>query len=246
MRKNYNILLLLGIFAIFIIWFISSLIINNSLVLPSIKDVLLSLKDILLSCTTYLILLKTFLKLILVMVASLLIALTLALLSSKTKGFESFIKPIMVLFKTIPVIAIIIFLLISFGRDLSPYIMTSLVVIPLMYEGLLTSIKSINKELLDDLKTLSNTNWLVIKNFYIPLIMNFVLMTITQSFGMGLKVMIMGEFIAQPNGTIGYILQLERSDLNSAAILSWSILLIIIVLIVEIIVSKISKYNKVS
>ena len=71
MRKNYNILLLLGIFAIFIIWFISSLIINNSLVLPSIKDVLLSLKDILLSCTTYLILLKTFLKLILVMVASL-------------------------------------------------------------------------------------------------------------------------------------------------------------------------------
>lgn len=246
MRKNYNILLLLGIFAIFIIWFISSLIINNSLVLPSIKDVLLSLKDILLSCTTYLILLKTFLKLILVMVASLLIALTLALLSSKTKGFESFIKPIMVLFKTIPVIAIIIFLLISFGRDLSPYIMTSLVVIPLIYEGLLTSIKSINKELLDDLKTLSNTNWLVIKNFYIPLIMNFVLMTITQSFGMGLKVMIMGEFIAQPNGTIGYILQLERSYLNSAAILSWSILLIIIVLIVEIIVSKISKYNKVS
>lgn len=117
----------------------------------------------------------TFLKLALVVVASLIIALILALLSFKTKGFESFIKPLLVFLKTIPVIAIIIFLLISFGRNLSPYIMTALVVVPIMYEGLLTSLKSISPALIDDLKTLSNTNWLVIKDFYFPLIINFVL-----------------------------------------------------------------------
>lgn len=245
-NKNHNTLLLLGVLGIISVWFGSSLIINNSLVLPSIKEVLISLKDILLSGNTYLILLKTFIKLTLVMVISLVIAFTLALFSYKTKGFESFIKPLMVLFKTIPVIAIIIFLLISFGRNLSPYIMTALVVIPIMYEGLLTSMKSISQELIDDVKTLSNTNWLVLKNFYFPLINNFILMTINQSFGMGLKVMIMGEFISQPNGTIGYILQLERSALNSAAILAWSIILIMIVLFVEILVTKISKHTKIA
>ena len=122
--------------------------------------------------------------------------------------------------------------------------MTALVVVPIMYEGLLTSLKSISPALIDDLKTLSNTNWLVIKDFYFPLIINFVLMTIIQSFGLGLKVMIMGEFIAQPNGTIGYLLQLERSALNSSAILAWSIILIMMVLAVESLMSFTLKTDK--
>lgn len=245
MKIKFNALLFLGVIIIFIAWFVFSLIINNSLVLPSIKDVAVSLKHILITGNTYIILFKTFLKLFLVIILSLIVSLSLALLSSKAKGFESFLKPIMVLIKTIPIVAIILFLLISFGRNYSPYIMTALVVIPIMYEGLLTSINSINKELIDDVKTLSNTNWLVLKNFYIPLILNFVLMTFIQSFGMGLKVMIMGEFIAQPNGTIGYILQLERSSLNNSAILAWSIILIIIVLLIELLVLKISRLMKI-
>lgn len=245
MKIKFNALLFLGVIIIFIAWFVFSLIINNSLVLPSIKDVAVSLKHILITGNTYIILFKTFLKLFLVIILSLIVSLSLALLSSKAKGFESFLKPIMVLIKTITIVAIILFLLISFGRNYSPYIMTALVVIPIMYEGLLTSINSINKELIDDVKTLSNTNWLVLKNFYIPLILNFVLMTFIQSFGMGLKVMIMGEFIAQPNGTIGYILQLERSSLNNSAILAWSIILIIIVLLIELLVLKISRLMKI-
>lgn len=245
MNKNsQNRFLLFGVLFIIVVWSGCSLVVNNSLVLPSIKDVLISLKDILLSHNTYLIILMTFLKLALVVVASLIIALILALLSFKTKGFESFIKPLLVFLKTIPVIAIIIFLLISFGRNLSPYIMTALGVVPIMYEGLLTSLKSISPALIDDLKTLSNTNWLVIKDFYFPLIINFVLMTIIQSFGLGLKVMIMGEFIAQPNGTIGYLLQLERSALNSSAILAWSIILIMMVLAVESLMSFTLKTDK--
>jgi len=243
-KNSQNRFLLFGVLFIIVVWSGCSLVVNNSLVLPSIKDVLISLKDILLSHNTYLIILMTFLKLALVVVASLIIALILALLSFKTKGFESFIKPLLVFLKTIPVIAIIIFLLISFGRNLSPYIMTALVVVPIMYEGLLTSLKSISPALIDDLKTLSNTNWLVIKDFYFPLIINFVLMTIIQSFGLGLKVMIMGEFIAQPNGTIGYLLQLERSALNSSAILAWSIILIMMVLAVESLMSFTLKTDK--
>lgn len=247
MKKiNNNAYFLLGVLTIFIIWVGSSLIINNTLVLPSIKDVFLALKKILLSGNTYLVLIMTFLKLILVMVISLVIALTLALLAYKTKVFGSFIKPFMVLFKTVPIIAIILFFLIAFGRNLSPYIMTAIVVIPIMYEGLLTSINSISQELIDDLKTLSNNNWIVLKNFYLPLILNFILMTIIQSFGMGLKVIIMGEFISQPNNTIGYILQLERSSLNSATILAWSIILMIIVLIIEILMTRISKNTNIS
>ena len=85
---------------------------------------------------------------------------------------------------------------------------------------------------------------MVLKDFYFPIILNFIMMTLVQSFGIGLKVMVMGEFIAQPNRSIGYILQLERSNSNSSAILAWSVILIILVLLFEILVLKLSERFK--
>ncbi len=242
-NNNYKYILLSVLFII-LLWTVSSLIIDNSLVLPGISEVILSLKEILSTSTTYLIILLTIVRLILVVLVSLVIAFILAILSYLSDKFESFIKPLFVILKTIPVIAIIVLLLITFGSKTSPYIMTSLVVLPIMYEGLLTSLKNINKELIDDVKTLSNTNWMVLKDFYFPIILNFIMMTLVQSFGIGLKVMVMGEFIAQPNCSIGYILQLERSNLNSSAILAWSVILIILVLLFEILVLKLSERFK--
>lgn len=242
-NNNYKYILLSVLFII-LLWTVSSLIIDNSLVLPGISEVILSLKEILSTSTTYLIILLTIVRLILVVLVSLVIAFILAILSYLSDKFESFIKPLFVILKTIPVIAIIVLLLITFGSKTSPYIMTSLVVLPIMYEGLLTSLKNINKELIDDVKTLSNTNWMVLKDFYFPIILNFIMMTLVQSFGIGLKVMVMGEFIAQPNRSIGYILQLERSNLNSSAILAWSGILIILVLLFEILVLKLSERFK--
>lgn len=243
MKKN-NIFILLGIITIILIWLISSVLIDNSLVLPTITEVLYSLKDILGKGATYLIILSTFLKLLLIIVISLVIALGLGILSYISSKFESFIKPIFVLLKTIPVIAIIILLLIFFGNSKSPYIMTLLVVLPIMYEGMLTSLKSINPDILDDVKTISGFNFSIIKNIYFPLIFSNVMMSITQSFGLGLKVMIMGEFITQPNNTIGYMMQLERSNLNTSSILAWTIILVIIVLVIELLIAKATKLYK--
>lgn len=236
-----NIYIFIGIIAILLFWVITSSIIDNSLVLPGLDEVLLSFGKILSKPSTYGIILNTILKLIAIILASLLIAFTLAILSYLSVRFEYFLKPIFALIKTIPVIAIIILLLIFFGNNKSPYFMTALVVLPIMYEGLLGSLKSIDQEIIDDVKTLSRTNFRIIKDLYFSLILPFFFTTILQSFGLGLKVMVMGEFIAQPNNSIGYILQLERSNLNTPAIFAWSIILIVVVLAFEIMISRISK-----
>jgi NitT/TauT family transport system permease protein len=241
MIKN-NLYILLGMIIILIFWTIGSTMIDNSLVLPGFDEVLLSLGDILSNLSTFILILNTILKLVLIIFVSLIIAMALAILSYISSKFENFIKPIFVIIKTIPVIAIIILLLIVLGNDKSPYIMTILVVLPIIYEGLLGSLKNIDKEIIDDVKTVSKINFKVIIYIYFPLIFNFFFTTIIQTFGIGLKVMVMGEFVAQPNNSIGYILQLERSNLNTSALLAWSIILIIIVFVFEMIVVKLSKY----
>ena len=53
-NNNYKYILLSVLFII-LLWTVSSLIIDNSLVLPGISEVILSLKEILSTSTTYLI-----------------------------------------------------------------------------------------------------------------------------------------------------------------------------------------------
>ncbi|NLD26196.1 MAG: ABC transporter permease subunit [Acholeplasmataceae bacterium] len=236
--------ILLGVIAILLFWTISSLIIDNSLVLPGLDEVFLAFGNVLGDLSTYGLIIRTILKLVLIISVSLLIAFSFAILSYLSTKFEYFLKPVFVLIKTVPIIAIIILLLIFFGNRRSPYIMTALVVLPIMYEGLLGSLKNINQEIIDDVKTLGKVNFRVIKDLYFPLILPYFITTIIQSLGIGLKVMVMGEFIAQPNRSIGYVLQLERSNLNTPVILVWSIILIAIVLLFEIMIAKISKHLK--
>ena len=239
--KKDNLFILFGLAMIILVWLFSSLHINNALVLPTISQVFNSLKTILSTSKSYLIIFNTFLKLVFTMIISLVIAIILAILSIFSLKFEKFIKPMIVIFKTIPIVSIIILLLVFLGNSKSPYVVTLLVVLPIMYESLLTGFKNINPEILDDVKTISNLNLSVFRTIYIPLIFQYLMMGLTQSFGLGLKVMIMGEFIAQPNNTIGYIMQLERSNLNTPAILAWTIILIIIILVIELILNKITK-----
>ena len=50
---------------------------------------------------------------------------------------------------------------------------------------------------------------------------------------LGLKVMVMSEFIAQPNNTIGYVMLQEKNFLEMDYVFAWTIILVVFVLLVE-------------
>ena len=141
--------------------------------------------------------------------------------------------------KTLPVAAIIIVLLVSVGRNNSPYFITGLVVLPLMYETTFIGIKSINKGITEEIKMDSNVNWLVVSKVFIPMTMPYILAGTIQSLGLGLKVMVMSEFITQPNLTIGAKMSEERVYQNLDNIFAWTIILVVFIFLVEYFLKKI-------
>lgn len=245
MKKPNLIFIFLGIVAIVIVWELSSVFVNNSLIIPKINDVLYSLKNILSSWYSYLIIFKTILRLIITVITSFIISLLFAFLSYLSSKFESFIKPIITIIKTVPVASIIIILLLMLGNKLSPYVITSFVILPIMYESILSSFKQIDENIIDEIKMIDKFNFQVIYSVFIPIVFPSIITAIIQSFGLGLKVMIMAEFIAQPKNTIGYILYQERAYyFNTANVFAWTIILIFFVMVVEILIKAIkTKYN---
>jgi NitT/TauT family transport system permease protein len=130
------------------------------------------------------------------------------------------------------------------GQRFTPYVITFLVIFPILYEGIYSSINAIDKDLLDDVKTVSNLNYLVIKDIYFPLSKPRILVSLLQSFGLGLKVIVTAQMIAQTKGTIGYQIAIQNTYLETKGVFAWTIILIIFVFVIDFILHLIIKKTK--
>ncbi|HNZ77444.1 MAG TPA: ABC transporter permease subunit [Bacilli bacterium] len=222
-----------GILFILLVWFFASRIVDNSIVIPKISEVLQALGSLLQTKQTYVVIFNTISRLILTISISFVLALFCSILAGSITRVKDFLKPIMTLMRTTPVAAVIIILLMIFGNIKSPYIITSLVILPIMYEGILVSFENIDQGIIDEVKMLSNLNFRVAKEVYLPIVTPQILSTLVATIGLGLKVMVMSEFIAQPNNTIGYVMLQEKNFLEMDYVFAWTIVLVVFVLLVE-------------
>lgn len=235
MKKRFklDIFKYFGIFAIFISWFLISMRSNNEIVMPSIKSTFSQLFNLLSQGGTYLVLLNSVGGLILIVIGSFLIALILAIVSLKFEGFKNFITPTLSLFKILPVPAVIILLLVQYSQASIPYILTTMVVVPIIYDGIYGNLFSIDQDIKDEIKMITKPNLKVLVNVYLPIIKIGIFTTLLQSFGMGLKVKVMTEFIANSPKTIGYHLGYARSILAMDQVFAWTIILVVIVIVID-------------
>jgi ABC-type nitrate/sulfonate/bicarbonate transport system permease component len=89
---------------------------------------------------------------------------------------------------------------------------------------------------------ISNLNLRVIKDIYLPLTGPFILTSLLQSIGLGLKVLVMAEFISNSNNSIGYqIILYMNSYKDMSYVYAWGIILVVFIIIVDLLVKFIYK-----
>ena len=239
--KQLNILFtFLGILTILVVWMVASLAIKQDVILPSIGIAFKKLIDILGSAYTYKILGFTCLRLAICLIASLFIAIVLASLSTRFVRFSYYIRPLISLLRTIPVVAIIIVLLVFIGNQRASIFITGLVMLPIMYEGILSGMKNINSDILDEIKIQSNINIYIIRNIFIPLIRPHIIVSIITSLGLGIKVLVMSEFIATPKYSIAKEMFNYQSALQLEGIFAWTIIIVVVIMVLELAIKKIN------
>lgn len=230
-----------SILSIFILWYIIFLWVDHPLLMPSIKDTLAALIGLFSSRDAGLSMVHTFVRLGVSIGISLALALILAFLSYRYQLFETFIHPYIVLLKTIPLVSVIIILFVLVHFTLSTYIITFLMIFPILYQAVLTGLKSIDASYIDVYKLEKGTFISSIQYLYFPMTKPFILLGFLQSLGLGLKVIVMSEFITQyPNG-IGRMIYNARVNLRYDQLFSITIVLILITFIIEKIVKRLNQ-----
>lgn len=232
----------LGIFIIFLSYLIISITLDNALVYPTLTSIFASIGDLLYDNDFYINLITTLFRTIIVILISLLISLIMSFIYILYKPFFEVFRPSLLFFKACPLAIISVYLFIVLGSQKAPYLITLLMVLPLMVEGFTTSIDNIDKNILLALK-IENVSF--IKKYfkiYLPMIMPYIIMTTLQSFGMGLKVMIMGEYISQTKNSLGRMIYIFRQNLEFNYLLGMLIIVVIIVFLFEFVIKKASKH----
>lgn len=230
-----------SIFTLFLIWVIAYEAINHPIILPSPISVLNATFSIFTHQDTLYAILMTCIRLIVAISLSSVLGIALGILSGFKHQVATFLKPYVTILRTIPVISIVVILLILFGFDYTPYIITFLMVFPIIYSSVLEGIHQMDSELLDVYHLEEHDFKLGLKLVYFPMIKKYILLSFLQSFGLGIKVLVMAEFLSQTKHSIGNQIFLAKVNLTYDKVFAWTIILILLSVLLEYLIHRYQK-----
>ncbi len=231
---------ILSIFTIFLVWVIGYAVVSNPLLLPSPLEVLKAFFELFLTWKSLLVMLMTLLRLLVALFFAFLLGVILGIWSGFKKNVATFLHPIVTIFRTIPVISIIVILLIWFGFTLTPYVITFLMIFPIIYQAVYEGIINIDSEMVDVYKLEDNRLLTGLKYCYLPLINSQIKTALLQSAGLGIKVLVMAEYLSQTKKSIGNSLYLAKVMLEYDQVFAWTILLILMAIGLSILIERYS------
>ena len=229
--KRYSISMIIGLM---ICYEIGIKIIQKPIILPSLTLIFSELICIIFSSSFVTIIHATLLRTILTFLFVFMISLVLGIISGYFKIIEWLLLPIVTFLRTVPTISITLILLIWFGKELGPIMIMGLVVFPILYELILSAMKQTDCDLLDVCMLFGATKFEKFKALYYPQLLKTLSSGIQATIGLSFKVIVMAEVMAQSSVGIGQMLNYEKTYLNMAAVFAWTIILIALVMIFEV------------
>lgn len=224
---------ILSVFFIFLVWIIAGLAIDNALLLPNPGAVFLSLFGLLTESASLAVIGMTILRLLIGLLIAFFFGFLFGVLAAFKNKFAQFINPLVTVLRTIPVISITVILLIISGFETTPYIITFLMLFPLIYQAIYGAIKDLDPALVDVYRLEDDHFVSRLLHCYIPLIATQIRTALLQSLGLGIKVLVMAEYLSQTKRSIGNQLYLAKVNIQYDEVFAWTLLLIFMALVFE-------------
>lgn len=239
MTKKYllNILYyIIGIIIVALLFQVFSWIKNNEYFLPSVASIINNFFNLLTKGETWIAILLTIRNVFLSILLSFLIAVILALIATKFKVIYNILKPLMMIFRFIPLIIIITVLFYLFYRKegITLYICVTSFLTPMIYEAIYQGISRIDKSYIDVYKLHSSFNLKILFRVYLPLTVGACKAAFLNAIGLGIKICLSVEFICSLDKTLGYLIKNEINSLEGYTnVYAYLIILIILSIILE-------------
>ena len=167
-----------------VIWQIASSVTGLAFLLPGPVTVFLVLGKALCTRAFYRVVFHSFIKISAGFLAALLAGLVLGSIAAVKKGVQSFLEPLVLLMKALPVAAFIIVMLIWFGSQNAAVTIGFMVVFPMVYQAVLEGACAADTKLLEMAAVFELSPVKKVRYIYVPQIMPFLNAAVKTAAGM--------------------------------------------------------------
>ena len=237
---NYT-LPIVTVVLIVIVYAIISKVVNVELIAPSLGSVFKEFFAILGKAYFYKAVGGTLLRAFISYILSFVLALALAVLTKFYAPLRKAFSPIVALVRVLPTMSLILLALIWFNSFQSTVLVAFFVIFPMLYTGFCDAIESVDKDLIEMARVYSVDKRRLVTKLYIPQTLPSVFTSIKSSIGLNLKLVISAEVLAQTVDSMGVYMQLAKINLDTAVLLAWTIVAILLGGLIEGIVTLIEK-----
>ena len=233
-KRKFNIILSVSAFLLmWIIWLIVYYSVKNDYVIPSIRDTAESFFKCLANASFWLAFLHTVMRTVLSFVISFTVSVALVAVGAVFKPFNSFIKPFMAVFRTVPTLAVVLILLFWTTPTVAPVIVTVLVLLPMIYSQLTASVDGIDASLLEMAKVYNISKRERLTRIYLPQISPAVLSQSGANISLGIKITISAEVLAGTYRSLGGLMQNARFYIDMPRLAALTVIAVLLGLLIE-------------
>ncbi len=233
MKSNKLAIYIFNIFIWITLWGLLSKWLDNNLLLPSPIVSFMTLIELMGTGTFYVNLLATLYRVIVGIFLSALLGIMAAIGSYFIVALREFLRPLMNGLKTIPVMAVIIFVLLWVRAANVPIFVCFLMCFPVVYTNVLEGLDRLNKEFLEMAHVYQVPLKKQILYLYLPGVLSYFNAALNLICGLSWKTVVAAEVLCSPKFSLGYQLLESKVYLNTEELFAWVIAILFLSVIFE-------------
>jgi NitT/TauT family transport system permease protein len=224
-----------------VIWKAISIGLNSEIILPSPEAVLKEVILIVQSSDFLPTVFATVMRAVFAFIFACISGIIIGIITGFSKFADLIAKPILLAIMSTPIISLILLALIWFKSNNVPIVATFLITFPIITTNVSEGIKNIDNGLIDMAKIYRISHRRILAEIYFPSIASYLTAAISTAVGLGWKVVVTAEVLSQPQLAIGTSLQNSKIYLETARVLAWTFIAVMLSFIFEVLIRTMEK-----
>jgi NitT/TauT family transport system permease protein len=190
-----------------IVWFVAYHAVGNKELIPPLSDSLKQMGGLLISGDLWAALGMTLLRALFAFCISFVLAVGFAVLAYVFPAVGSFLAPLVSVFRSMPVLAVLLILLSFLGQGKAPIAVAFLSLFPMLYAGVLAALSGVDKRLVEISRVCGTPLWRKVTSIYLPLSAPYVLKESAAALSFSLKLIVSAEVLSYTATSLGGMMQ---------------------------------------
>ena len=215
------------------VWQVAAMLVGSPLLLPTPIAVAKRLFELCATSDLYLTLITSFARIALGLMLGVTVGILGGILTANSKLAKDLLSPLLAVIKSTPIASFIILILLWLDRNSVPVVISTLVVLPVVWANVEVGILNTDKALLEMASAYKMTKFSKIKHIYVPSVAPYFSASLNSSLSLAWKAGVAAEALILPVLAIGTRIFEAKYNLETVDLFAWTVVVVILSAIIE-------------